>query len=139
MGLRPNELSIPRGLSPTARSTSPMTAPIPTTPHRTVRFDLDTTEEDTEAAINEEEDTTWTDREDFLYSDGEDEPEYGGHRAPLLTGIEAPAVTLAMDPTTEEVLEGGRPKSGMGMAFFNMSTGCPICVRFILSSLTQAS
>lgn len=50
--------------------------------------------------------------------------EGGRSRAPLLTDRDAPAVRMSMDlegTNAEGVLEGGRPKSGLGMAFFNMS------------------
>lgn len=50
--------------------------------------------------------------------------ESGRSRAPLLTDRDAPAVRVSMDlagTDAEGILDGGRPKSGMGMAFFNMS------------------
>jgi len=50
--------------------------------------------------------------------------ESGRSRAPLLTDMEAPAVRVSMElegMDAEGILDGGRPKSGMGMAFFNMS------------------
>lgn len=117
------------------RSSTPMTAPIPTTPHRTVRFQLDA---DTagdwrrEPSVDIENDRGWVDQEDFLYSDDEfDDGDLSGSRgdgvrsrAPLLTDREAPAVRVSMDmdsDAAEGALDGGRPKSGMGMAFFNMS------------------
>lgn len=72
-----------------------------------------------------------------MYSDDDDDFSSGvgrrrhggddsGHstRAPLLTDREAPAVRVSMEldaAVAEAGLEDGRPKSGMGMAFFNMS------------------
>ena len=113
------------------RSITPLTAPIPTTPHRTVRFQLDAMADDwrREPSINNDQDgRVWPDQEDSMYSDNEFEDDsMGGRsgRAPLLTGMDAPAVRLSMDMDAsairEVVLESARPKSGMGMAFFNMS------------------
>ncbi|KAF4553292.1 Transmembrane amino acid transporter-like protein 7 [Elsinoe fawcettii] len=43
-------------------------------------------------------------------------------RAPLLTGIEAPSVTVASEEMEmEELMQGGRAKSGMKSAFMNMA------------------
>ncbi|KAI5809574.1 transmembrane amino acid transporter protein-domain-containing protein [Peziza echinospora] len=113
------------------RASTPMTAPIPTTPHRTVRFQLDDTADDYGRLSTE--DQGWADREDFMFSEDEDYDERrrshdedddaeGPSSAPLLTRLEAPAVTVAMDQAAADLIEGReRPLSGMGMAFFNMS------------------
>ena len=73
-----------------------------------------------------EDDRVWPDQEDeFMYSDDEFEDGSRSGRAPLLTGMDAPAVRLSMDMDAsairDVVSESARPKSGMGMAFFNMS------------------
>ena len=95
-------------------------------PHRTVRFQLDdTADDDWRRESVDVEDRGWVEQEDFMHSDDDNDDGHGEDpgrsRAPLLTGIQAPTVTVAMSTATEELLDGDRPKSGMGMAFFNMS------------------
>ena len=125
-----------------SRRASPMPAPIPTIPHRTVRFQLDDPAQHWRSPSEPESPPPWVtyddeeqqdsryDDNDSQYDEDDDDGDDGhggggrdsrGTRAPLLTGITAPSVQVAMDVSTEELLEGERPKSGLGMAFFNMS------------------
>lgn len=67
----------------------------------------------------------WIEEDDYLaHHASHDRRNSTGQRAPLLTDIEAPSVTVASADLTfnaEDLLEGARPKSGMGSAFMNMA------------------